>query len=74
MRGGLCPRFRRIHGVRLAVDNEVVEAVFHVRSRIGNVEQPLGVRVVFREKQVRCAVAIEITLTKFGMGSGDHRH
>ena len=50
MRGDLRACFRRVDGGAIAGDQIIVESVFHVRARIGLMEQTLGVRFVLGEK------------------------
>ena len=69
MRRSLGPGLLRIHGVRLAVDDEVVDAVLDEGRSVLPAEEPLRVGFVFREQQGSLAIAIEITLAQLGFGS-----
>ena len=46
-----------IDRVFLTVNDEVADAVFHVRGGIGRAEKPLRIGFVFREEQLRRACA-----------------
>ena len=49
---------RRIHGVPLAVNHIIVDAVFDVRSAVGHVENFLLIGFIFREKKFGFPVRI----------------
>ena len=61
---GLGARLLRVHRVRLAVDDEVVDPVLDVRAAVGHAEDPLRVRLVLGEQQRRIAVAVEVALAQ----------
>jgi hypothetical protein len=50
MRGKLRAGLRAVNRSAIAGDQIIVESVFHVRARIGLVEQTLRVRFVLGEK------------------------
>ncbi len=62
-RGALRPGARRVDCGRLAADDVLVDAVLDIGRRVRGMEEPLGVRLVVREQQLRNAVAIQVTAT-----------
>ena len=68
---GLRPGLPGVHGVTLPGDHVSVEGVLHVRSRVRLAPEPLGVRLVLREQELRLAAARERVLAQLGMGGQD---
>src|SRR5438034_6911925 len=64
VRGGFRPLLVRVHGVTLAVDEVVVDAVLDVRAAAGSSEDALRVGLVLREQEGRVSVAIEVALDR----------
>src|SRR5439155_20213067 len=72
VRGGFRPLLVRVHGVTLAVDEVVVDAVLDVRAAAGSSEDALRVGLVLREQEGRVSVAIEVALSQAGIHGLDH--
>ena len=67
VRGGLGPRLARVDGLLPARHDIVVDPVLDIRRRVGCAEQPLVVRVVFGEQQLRISVAMQQEAAELGM-------
>ena len=68
--GCFSARLFGINSVLIAVNDVVVDPVFEVMGTINEVEEPLSVRVVLGEEQLRIGVAVqpaftELTVIKF---------
>src|SRR3989441_5897591 len=72
VRGGFRPLLVRVHGVTLAVDEVVVDAVLDVRAAAGSSEDALRVGLVLREQEGRVSLAIEVALSQAGIHGLDH--
>jgi hypothetical protein len=67
MRGCLGPRLVGVDGVLYAGHDMIVDPILDIRRRIGCAEQPLVVRVVFGEQQLRISVAMQHEAAELGM-------
>ena len=69
----LRPGAPRMDGIDPAAHDVLVKGVLDVRRGVGRPPQPLGVRLVLGEQQLRRAVATQLTATDVGVVDGDHR-
>ena len=67
VRGGLGPRLVRVDGLLPARHDIIVDPILDIRRRVGCAEQPLVVRVVFGEQQLRISVAMQQEAAELGM-------
>src|SRR5262249_50162260 len=63
MRRGFRASVLRVHGLLLAMDDVVVDAIFHIRGSVVAAIQAPVIRFVLSEEQLRGALAAELTLT-----------
>ena len=67
MRGRFRPRFLRVHGVLISLNHVVVDSVFDIGGDRWPAEDPLIVRLIFREQERDIPLAIQIPLTQVGV-------
>ncbi len=67
----LGPGLSRVHGVLTAVNDVFVDAILDVRAGASSLENPLVIRLVLREKQLLCALAIEIANSQIALLAAD---
>ena len=65
------PLLLGIDRVFFAVNDKVVDAVFHVRERIGRADQPLRIGFILREEERRRAFRVKEALTEISMRERD---
>ena len=53
-------------------DYIIVDPVFDVRRQVGYAEDPLVIRLIFREQQRDISLTVQIPLTQLGMGRRNH--
>ena len=73
MGGHFGSRLRRVDGSLDAVNDSVVDSVFHVVGAIGNAVEPAMVGFVFSEKQLRRSFAVQTALPQFVMAGLNRR-
>src|SRR4029453_16701019 len=56
-----------IHSLPLAVDDVIIDAIFHIGRGVWNLEDPLVVRLVLREQQRDVPIAVEVALAELGV-------
>src|SRR5271157_5484904 len=71
MRRGFRARFRGIDRVVISVDDVLVHSVLNKRRRVGRSEEALVVGLVLREQQRDISLAVQISLTQFGVRRRD---
>src|SRR5579871_7039399 len=72
MSRGLSPGLPAVHPIELPVYDKIVNAVFHVITRIWRSEEPDAVRFVFGKQDLRRAIASQPAPSKRGVVQFDH--
>src|SRR5258705_6367778 len=67
VRRRLGPGFLRVDRPAFSLNDVVVDSVFYKRRGVGGTEDPLGVRLIFREQQRDVSLAVQIPLTQIGV-------